>query len=212
MTGRMLCAAFEDSWMETGLGGQIFLRSYEKLKTLASHSWMANLWHLLSHHEVSLEIDSSFDKPNIHEGDCTIMDAVIAVSIFDPNQLEQINQVRKYLKVHLLSDITCLDGCRIHPRALNRTPLDSLHHYPREQPTRPDFALWEHAIFSISSHSYNLSAALGSFLCPPPIVLRWFVSPDCLHLYHQTEYNTISLFLPTPSSRPTHCGTRYTFS
>lgn len=118
VTGNMLCWAYQVFHTETGLGGNIFARSYDDFESLASHGWFKHFWHLCDRYQVVFRIAKRFDIPLLQEDDKCLMDAIANTGIYTSLQLRQINGVRKFKKVHCVGDILLCDGRNVNPRML----------------------------------------------------------------------------------------------
>ena len=91
--------------------------------------------------------------------------------------LATMNRCRNYLNALFLSDIATADGKHIGQRFLNlrnQQPLDLLLAFPREQPTRADWAIRVNTWRSLTSATYKLQTSLGSWVHNPTTTWRWF--------------------------------------
>jgi hypothetical protein len=207
--GNFLLQVYEAFRMETGLGGNIFERPYKKFQRLATHTWMKHLWQLLDYLSISLRMHQVTEQQPIRVGDATVMDKIIETEVYDELALVRINRVRKYKKVHWLSELVQCDGIAISQEIMTNTPGDSKYKFSREQPTRGDFDLWQQAIHAISSPSLSICPKLGRYLRDPPTTQIWFVSEDRSHVYRWIDDDSYAVLTPPPLLRRTRHGTTY---
>jgi len=103
---------------------------------------MDRLWHFLRHIHGQIILRNAWISQPQQIRDQHIMDDLLAYN-FPTNQLIQINSVRLYLKVNLLSEIVDHTGMQILPDALKPTqPLDnvtytSTNHSTLDWPRQP---------------------------------------------------------------------------
>ena len=122
-----------------GLYGNIFSRSWEDLKILATkHTWYYNLWELCHRLDVELEVDEKYHIKPVQQGDQSIIDAAIEKG-YRGKPLESTNVVRKYLNLIHLSDLVLCDGITLTDEVLEASgQMDSNVMFPKEKPTRND--------------------------------------------------------------------------
>ena len=185
--GQMLMQAYETFQMDVGLHGNIFTRPFSELSCLASDSWFFDLWRLLDHFNVTLEVDESNDIEFVREGDRSLVECFVALGCFSPDQLAVLNRFRKFFGVHSLGEILCCDGQTVLPDLRTYRRGTSKREYPFEKPMRQDLELWTGALQLITSHTYTLEVPLGPYLVMPPRHDGWFADADRSRLYHVVD-------------------------
>ena len=58
--GNMMRLAYETFLVDTGLGGDVFCRNYQRLNQLAQESWFQHLWRLCDFLQVELVLDKAY--------------------------------------------------------------------------------------------------------------------------------------------------------
>ena len=58
--GNMMRLAYETFLVDTGLGGDVFCRNYQRLNQLAQESWFQHLWRLCNFLQVELVLDKAY--------------------------------------------------------------------------------------------------------------------------------------------------------
>ena len=181
----MLKQSYEVFQVESGLGGNIFKRSFKDFGVLATHGFFRDLWQLCDRYDVSFRIHERFDIPLLREGSRTIMDLICDQGIWTTQELDILNRVRKFLGVHDSGDIVECDGMTVKPSILARVHSGSNRRFPVEKPISSDFRLWTNAIRGITSYQFRLYHPLGRFLSAPHTSDDWFISADKCSIYHQ---------------------------
>ena len=149
--GRMMRQAFETIQLSLGLGGNIFELDYDRLGALAEHCWFEHTWRLCHMFDVVIELNSSYNVPQIREKDRPIMELWIDSGIWTDQELNSLQTVRRFLKVYWKSDALRMDGRTIDPSMMNNNEEKSSWTFPIERPRRKDFVLWRAVIQSITS-------------------------------------------------------------
>ena len=84
---------------------------------------------------------------------------------FDHRQAERFNRVRHFKGVVRVSDVISCNGRTVEPSMLDNTPGDYLSYtFPYQKPTQGDFTFWKDCIRSMTSASFTLPVALGTFI------------------------------------------------
>lgn len=99
VTGQFLRHAFEAFQVETGLGGNIFLRETKRLGVLGTDGWFKNLWHLCHMYDVQFELYDT-EIPLLREDDSTVMDDLLGVDIFSAQKFTRLTgcgSTRRYI-------------------------------------------------------------------------------------------------------------------
>ena len=208
VTGRFLRHAFEAFQVETGLGGNIFLRDYDRLGVLATDGWFKNLWQLCHLYGVKLELCGT-EIPLLRKGDSTVMDDLARVGIFSDMELIRLNRVRKFKKIHSLGDSLLADGITVCPSVLTTDAGESTRAYPIERPTRRDFKLWRESLRVITSVSYKLRRPLGPYVAKPHRPDQWFTNEARDELYFGRGDGTYDVFVRDDSGARTRYGAYY---
>ena len=149
--GRLLQQAFECFQMDVGLDGNIFNRSFSTLGHLASHSWFKSLWEFCDYYSVDFSFSEDMNINFLREGDKALMECFLLCGVFTIDQLRTLNRVRKYKKVHFLSEILLCDGRMVKPSMMNQHEGHSTRIYSRERPRRKDLDLRCSALREITS-------------------------------------------------------------
>ena len=121
------------------------------------------LWELLWFFQVSVNLLDSVEIPIVREHDRVIMEDIIKV--LPREKLVSFNQVRKYHKVYLTSQLVMGDGSTIAPALLlTKERQRSLVNFPLEQPTFKDFRIWREGLNLVTGATLFLSPALRKLL------------------------------------------------
>lgn len=211
-TGNMLKQAYEVFQVESGLGGDIFRRSFRDFGVLATHGFFRDLWQLCDRYDVTFRIHERFDIPLLREGSRTIMDLVCDQGIWTPHELDILNRVRKFLDVHDSGNIVECDGMTVKSSVLSRVPSDSIRRLPVEKPLPSDFRLWINAVRGITSYQFWLYHPLGRFLSSPHTTDVWFISVDKCSIFHQLTSSTYEIYQVSSAARQTRFGAEYSLA
>ena len=164
----MMRLAYETFLVDTGLGGDVFCRSYKKLHILAEKCWFQHLWHLCHYLQVELVLDKSNHAQPVREGDKCLMDAIIEKGLFKGDDLVTIGICRKFKAAHMISCIVRCDGREVRQDMLNKEEGLSKRQFPKERPTARMLEIWNSAVSSIATETINgkmcLQKPLGKFL------------------------------------------------
>jgi hypothetical protein len=108
-----LLASMSVTQLECGVSQQFFSLSAAIWNPLATPTWVTSLWRdcNLKGIDIKFHTDSFWVPKAIREHDVCIME--VASSLYQGQQLVQINMCRIHLQVTYLSDITSVDGKRI---------------------------------------------------------------------------------------------------
>jgi len=186
LEGQMLFHAYEAFSIDLGLDGNPFTYSFTKYGHLTVASWWKDLWELLCHFDIRLELDSALPFQPYRLGDKSIMRWFAESNFFTTKQLSILNRVRKRKCVFFLSELVLCDGRTVDISLLDGSEGSSRNKtYPMEKPTSSDVSLWMNAIRSLSSASYHLPTSLGAVLCISPDI-DWFWNEQGRHL---VKYN-----------------------
>ena len=115
-------------------------------------------------------------------------------------QIKILQRVRRFKKVHFLSDALCADGCTVRPDMLTGSEVYSRRDFSRERPTKPDLELWCHALRSITSMQLTLESPLGPYLVTPHNTEEWFATNDESELFLKRVDGVVDVY-----TRPTDC-------
>lgn len=141
-------------------------------------------------------------------GDKAIMDVVCSTDLFSWSEWCSINRVRKFKGLHIIADIVLCDGCTVDPWLLTRDPLDSTPVLLVEQITCDGFSLFCQAITILTSLTFCLSTALGSYVSKPHCQDLWLLSDYLTALYkiiNDLSYTCCSLLASA-------CATHFSMS
>ena len=118
LDGKAFKEAYETFLMDVGLGGNVFERDYHEYNFLAERSWFKHLWRLCHNHSCRLVIDESFEVPKTRTNDRPIMDVFLESGRWNRVYMIILNRVRRYKKVHHVSEVFSVDGRHLDPRML----------------------------------------------------------------------------------------------
>jgi hypothetical protein len=109
--GLVVREAYERLQIETGLSGNVFLRSYATYGSLATHTWYKVFWEYLDRYNVRLEIGDGYDVLPVRERDQVFMD--VALPQIPHSEWPILNRVRHHKGIFWLSQLTHADGISI---------------------------------------------------------------------------------------------------
>ena len=164
--------------------GDILAQDYNRYGCMATNgTWFANLCEYLSKYGVTIELDEQYHFKRVRVGDGSLM-ALFFQFPFDHRQAERFNRVRHFKGVVRVSDIISCDGRTMEPSMLDNTSGDySSYTFPYQKPTRGDFAFWKDCIRSMTSASFTLPVALGTFISEGQLPRRRVTTADQNELY-----------------------------
>jgi hypothetical protein len=206
--GLIVREAYERLQVETGLSGNVFLRSFATYGCLATHTWYKVFWEYLDRYNVRLEFGDGYDIPAVRERDQVFME--VALPQTPHSEWPVLNRVRHHKGIFWLSQLTHADGITIKQSCLDRTRnLESTMVFPRQEPTPSNFETWRRVLYTVSSAALRLPVPLGWFRRLPYDKLLWKVSRDrgalvCIEL----ATNSRTLYLPSTNIATRH-GRRY---
>ena len=149
--GDRLRQMYEAFLMDVGLDGNIFDKNYNVLGYLAEHSWFEHTWQLCHMFQCKLTLQFPENPEQGREGDKAILQVFLDSGLFSKKKIKILQRVRRFKKVHFLSDALCADGRTVRPDMLTGSEVYSRRDFSRERPTKPDLELWCHALRSITS-------------------------------------------------------------
>lgn len=232
LEGDLLLHSFQTFCIDLGFDGNPFACSFQRYGHLASTSWWKDLWELLDHYEVRLEIDESILFKHYREGDISIMRWFAESNQVPLDQLACLNRVRKHKCLFFLSELCACDGKSIIVPLLDGSAgTPNGKEYPMEKPTSSDIETWYTAIHNLCPHLTN-TRILGEYVnANTQVEWSWNETDDILIRQHNqpsvTEYyradpnSTVTRrrrFLPEPfvpsqpQPTPTHLATVQTRS
>ena len=196
LEGQLLLYSFEAFSISLGLDGNPFKYSFARFGYLADSSWWKDLWELLAHFGVRLEMDKSIPFQPYRLGDKSIMRWFTESSLFSKDQLTSLNRVRKRKCIFFLSELLCSDGRTVKVPCLDGSEgLSRQKTYPFEKPTRADVNIWTSAIQSLTSTSYRLPQRLGMLQnLDPNIDWFWNEQDDFLVRYNWNDEGAIRAY------------------
>ena len=104
--------------MDVGLEGNAFTHNYGALEFLAEHSWWKHTWRLCYTFDCELVIDSYYLPLNPRESDRAIRELLFNSGLRSKHHLIILNRVRRFKKIHFLSEALCADGKTVDSRML----------------------------------------------------------------------------------------------
>ena len=124
------------------------------------------LWETNNWWGIKLHVHGAWNNHLKHTNDRFLMDGIVAV-IKNPSHLKCINDVRLFLKVALLSDLSTPDRFSFHEWSWSPPPLRKTHEkWPnRRTPLPENWRLWQNALrlayYGASSiHPYHIIPSL----------------------------------------------------
>ena len=131
--GHVVREAYERLQIETGLEGNIFLRSYKRFGILATHTWYKIFWEYLDHFNITLELDETMIVPHARERDRVFMEEVVRT--MDRSEWVAINRMRKKMKIYFFSQLSHCDGLTVRDSVVSGiSPIPSLIEFPTRNP------------------------------------------------------------------------------
>ena len=193
--------AYETFRISVGLGGNIFERDYDHLGKLAEPCWFTHLWHLCYMFQSPIKLAIKYEVPLMRERDTSLMDAFIETGIWQIDQLERLNIVRRYKKVFSKSDILESDGQTVLSSMMDNSEGTSTWTFPKEKPRRKDLELWQSALYHLTSTTLTLMRPLGRYINPPHKTSGWYQSLDRQYLYRRCKNGLFDAFRKSPDAR-----------
>ena len=207
--GHVVREAYERLQIETGLEGNIFLRSYKRFGILASHIWYKIFWEYLDHFNITLELDETMVVPHARERDRVFMEEVVRT--LDRSEWVAINRMRKKMKIYFFSQLSHCDGLTVRDSVVSGiSPIPSLIEFPHEEPTIQDRRLWQKALRVVTSPNYRFQIPLGYTLRIPYDLHVWYITSDRERLLQvDQESRKSTLYIPSQNGWRTRSGTAY---
>ena len=232
LEGEMLLHSFETFCIDLGFDGNPLACSFQRFGHLASNSWWKDLWELLDHFDVRLEIDESLLFKHYRDGDISLMRWFAESGQIPHDQLASLNRVRKHKCLFFLSELCACDGKSVIVPLLDGSAGNSTHKvYPIEKPTSKDITLWYTAIHNLCPGMVT-TRRLGHFVNEAThfewfwneeenILIRQHHQPSSIEYFQIDPTSTVTRrrrFLPDPIvptqplPSPTHLATVQTRS
>ena len=170
------------------------------------------LWEFASYLDVDIELSAKHRIEAVQEGDRSFMGWLLEEG-FEGKIAKRLNRVRKYKSLIHVSDGARSNGHTLDPAILTDEPGEpSTVTFSLERPTKTDFQLWAECQKSITSHSLQLLAQLGPFICRGHRKWRWFQSQDKMELYfcYVSEFeDSYKVYMCPEGQRRTRHGQQY---
>ena len=198
--GQTLRHAYETLHLSVGLGGHIFERDFDHLGKLAEPCWFTHTWQLCHRFSSPIKFAAEFEVPSIRQGDKALMDSFIDTGIWQIEQLEILNRVRRYKCAFFRSDILQPDGRTVLPSMMDKSQGTSNWTFPREKPTGKNIELWQGALQHLTSENLMLQQAMGPYVNKPHKLTGWYLSSNSLYLYKKSENGTYDTYRASPRS------------
>ena len=174
--------AYESFVIEVGVYGNTLSLPFADYGTLSTkNTWFRSLWESSRHFDVKIAIRSDSHLGPVRTNDRSLIEC-FRNDGFEGESLQRLSRVLHYKQIIHLSDIVLCDGTTIDKSTLGRHRAESTYVFPKESPTRTDFALFDLAITWISSPTLSLPQPLGEFTSQGHLVREWFSSLDGSHL------------------------------
>jgi hypothetical protein len=143
-----LLARIALSWaqFQTGVGTPILQDVTTPLPHMES-CWLSSMRRFLCCIDGQIEVDNAAVLPIQREHDFHVMDAVLASSLFTPDEINQINYCRLYLQAVTISALTQAEGTRLDPHMHIGTPsrlssTTTLHQVNQAKPNPAAWRIW----------------------------------------------------------------------
>ena len=150
-----------------------------------------------------IKLAIKYEVPLMRERDTSLMDAFIETGIWQIEQLERLNIVRRYKKVFSKSDILESDGQTVLSSMMDKFEGTSTWVFPKEKPRRTDLELWQSALYHLTSTTLTLMRPLGRYINPPHKTSGWYQSLDRQYLYRRCENGLFDAYRKSPDARLT---------
>ena len=149
ITGKLLTVTIElSTFLELGIGRNLFQLDYDKFGILLSTSWIKSLWSFSHSHSITIT-DRVHSYPQIsRENDLFLMEAFEAQG-FSQEKLQILNHCRKFLQVLTLSDIMIGQGDSFTSSFLcqRNHQKQNTYHWPFQlEPSQKMKKLWKSAL------------------------------------------------------------------
>jgi ribonuclease HI len=179
-----LAMAYENFLVEVGLYGSPLDWSYEDYGHLATgETWFGNLWHLVHVFGVRLSFRSEDTVTRVRAHDRSLISEFFRIG-YKGRDLAALNVVRRFRNLLHMSDIAKADGTTLDDFVLSdRSEVSVSYTFPREEPTKADFGLWQEAISRLCSGTTQLPYPLGRFLKAPHLPSQWLTTLHATELY-----------------------------
>ena len=146
--------------------------------------WISSLVEFLLSSNLTMRIEDIWRPEPLRQHDSPIMELIIHK--LPRSELRDINAVRMFLRVSMLSEITTTNGRLIrithrpgHPPFLQQA--NSLPNWPRQpNPSPRAWSRWRRMLRSIS-HERKLKEPPGPWLLPAPPTWKFFTSNEIPH-------------------------------
>jgi hypothetical protein len=147
-TGKLLRMTIEVTKVEIGVGGSLFMQSFDRYGTLGTDSWVKHTWRFLSEYGITID-DKVGDLFLWHRGDEYLM-RIFVQHGYKGAALRRLNACRLFLRVETLSDITTADGRYISRWALEGcaavNPIAYHAWLNQGEPGKQAWVQWQHAL------------------------------------------------------------------
>jgi len=203
LEGQLLAHSFEAFCIDLGFDGNPLACSFQRYGHLSSNSWWKDLWQLLDHFDVRLEIDESLLFKKYRDEDISIMRWFAESGRIPHDQLACLNRVRKHKCLFFLSELCSCDGKTVIVPLLDGSAGTSPHkEYPTEKPTSKDITVWYTAIHNLCPGLVN-TRVLGHYI-NEDIQFEWFWNEEDNILIRKTQEPTsMEYFQVDPTSMVT---------
>ena len=121
-------------WIALGLDYFSFVNIGSLRAQLVDYLWFKTLWEFCAYYSVEFGFASDMNIPLHRDGDTALMECFINSGIFSSDQLGVLNRVRKFKKLHALSEILKCDGKSVRSFVLDYNEGLSNRIYSHERP------------------------------------------------------------------------------
>ena len=209
--GEMMHQAYEALVIEVGAYGNTLSLPFAEYGALGTkNTWFRSLWESSQHFDVGIAISANCHLSPVRVNDRSLIEC-FREDGFEGESLSKLSRVLHFKRLVHLSDIVLCDGTTIDKTMLGRYRACSRYTFPKEKPTRTDFAFFDMAIKWISSPTLSLHHPLGDFISQGHLIRRWRSSPDGRFLSFSDETNdsTVHIFGRDEHRRQTRYGQTY---
>ena len=114
LLGHLFKVAYEQALLETSLSGMLFHHDFWTWGTYHTPGLICTLWEFCQEADITLTAPLGWAQLQLQrENDHFLMEAFESTKLFEPEDLERINQCRRFLEVLTLVDVATGDGTRI---------------------------------------------------------------------------------------------------
>ena len=164
--GRKFQASLEALQLEIGARGNPLEESFAVYGALATDCWFKSVWERLDHYGFRIHLKyPTLEEPRVNDR------LLASVYVTDPAWSEKakisINRCRLAKKLMWLSDAVTADGRYLEEDVMDDGPIvscESLYVFPREEPSRSDWKVWQEFLGTLVGKDNVLCKPLGVWI------------------------------------------------